>query len=380
MTREEVVVVGGGAAGLASAAMLMEAGISPLVLERGTEAGAAWRTRYDRLHLHTVRWLSSLPGYRIPRTLGKWVPRDGVLDYLDQYARHHDIRVRFDTPVERIERTDGGWQVVTADGTIETGGVVVATGYSNEPVVPDWPGKDGFPGELVHSREYRNPEPYRGRSVLVVGSGNSGAEIAVDLVEGGASKVWCSVRTPPDIVRRDRFGIPSQAIGVAMTKLPSSWRRPIAGFMRRVTIPDLTELGLPVPPGGALANFATHRVIPILDVGFIDGVQTGKIEIVPAVEAFDGADVVLRGDRRIAPDAVIAATGFRPALDRILPGLDVLDERGSPRAHGGETVPGAEGLHFVGFELTLGGMLRQIAFQSRAVAAALALRRSTVAA
>src|SRR5207244_4618714 len=110
-------------------------------------------------------------------------------------------------------RVDGGWSVATSAGAHEAARVVVATGYSNVPFVPDWPGE--FAGEIVHSTHYRNPRPYHGRRVLVVGAGNSGAEIAVDLVEGGAAAVLLSVRTPPSIVRRDTLGIPSQLLGIA---------------------------------------------------------------------------------------------------------------------------------------------------------------------
>jgi putative flavoprotein involved in K+ transport len=105
--------------------------------------------------------------------------------------------------VERIDRAGSGWAVRTRDGIVEADVVVVATGYNRVPRIPRWPGRDGFAGTLIHSSEYRNAEPYRGKDVLIVGTGNSGAEIAVDLVEGEAGGVSISVRTPPNILRRD---------------------------------------------------------------------------------------------------------------------------------------------------------------------------------
>src|SRR6266480_416017 len=224
--------------------MLKRAGEHVVVLERG-EVGAAWATRYDRLHLHTVRWLSCLPGYRIPRAFGKWPARERVAEYLERYAAYHSLDVRTAVEVERVEQEADGWVVRTSSGPVAAERVVVATGRSNVPFVPDWPG--AFAGEIVHSADYRNPFAYRGRRVLVVGSGNSGAEIAVDLAEGGASDVLLSVRTPPSIVRRDTLGFPSQVLGIATSRLPGPAIDRIARTMRRISLPDLSSHGLPAP-------------------------------------------------------------------------------------------------------------------------------------
>jgi len=98
----EIAIVGGGSAGLATAALLQREGRRPVVLERGPEPGAAWRQRYDRLHLHTPRLLSGLPGLRIPRRYGRWVARDDLIDYFRRYAEAHDLDVRTGTRVDRI--------------------------------------------------------------------------------------------------------------------------------------------------------------------------------------------------------------------------------------------------------------------------------------
>ena len=213
-----VCVVGAGPGGLACAATLERGGADVVVLERD-DVGAAWQARYDCLHLHTVRWLSGLPGHGIPRSYGKWVSREGVVEYLRTYTRRNRLDVRPGCPVERIDRADGGW-AVAVDGTeVHAKRVVVATGYSNVPYVPDWPGV--FDGGLVHSSEYRRGDPYRGKRVLVVGAGNSGAEIAIDVARAGAAEVLLSVRTPPAVVRRDTLGVPSQLLGIASTHLPT---------------------------------------------------------------------------------------------------------------------------------------------------------------
>ena len=370
MERHDVVVVGAGPAGLAVAAALSERGTPPLVLERGGGVASAWRHhRYDRLHLHTVRWLSGLPGYRIPRSCGRWVSRDAFLDYLERYAERHRIRPRLGVAVERIERRDGGWRLATSAEAITARAVVVATGSSNEPYLPPWPGRAAYGRTLVHSAAYRTPEPYRGKDVLVVGSGNSGSEIAVDLAEGGAARVRIAVRTPPVIVRRDRFGLPSQLLGIAISPLPSAVSNPLARTLRRLTLPDLSAYGLPAP-ARPFDQFERTRTIPLLDVGFVDAVVRGNVEVVAAVERFDGDEVVLVDGRRISPEAVVAATGFRPGLEPLVGHLGVLDGRGLPLVRGAETHPAAPGLRFVGIGVALGGLLREVARDARAAARA----------
>jgi putative flavoprotein involved in K+ transport len=367
MDRYEVVIVGAGAAGLATAVLLQEHGLSPLVLEAGPEPGAAWRERYDRLHLHTPRLLSGLPGMRIPRRYGRWVARDDLIEYFHEYAAVHDVDVRTSCRVERVEPS---WTVHTTDGAMHADHVVIATGYNGAPFVPDWPGRDAFAGELLHSTQYRNPAPFRGRDVLVVGAGNSGAEIAHDLIEGGAARSRLSVRTPPQIVRRATLGVPAQLLGMAIRKLPPSWVDPFTIWQRKVAIPDLSRQGLPRPEHGVRTAFLATGTTPILDVGIVAAVKSGSVEVVAAVDGFDGADVLLADGARIRPDAVIAATGFRAGLDGLVGHLGVLTPRGLPTKTDGE--PALPGLWFVGFVPTLGGQLREGSIAARKVADALA--------
>jgi putative flavoprotein involved in K+ transport len=364
------VIVGAGSAGLATGALLRRGGFEPVILEAGPEAGAAWRDRYDRLRLHTPRLLSGLPHRRIPRRFGRWVARDGLIEYLHEYAAAEGLDVRTGSRVERIERDGDAWRLDTAAGAVHAETVIVATGYNGAPFVPAWPGLDGFAGEVLHSSVYRNPEAYRGRDVLVVGVGNSGAEIATDVVEGGAARARLSVRTPPQILRRATAGIPAQLIGIAIRKVPPSWVDPISKAQRRLSIPDLAAQGLPRPAVGVRTSFITTGTTPVLDVGIVDAVRHGRVEIVAAVESFEGPDVLLADGSRIDPDVVIAATGFRAGLDELVGHLGILDPRGLPVATDGE--PALPGLWFVGFKPTLGGQLREGSIAARHVAAAVA--------
>ncbi len=351
------VIVGAGSAGLATAALLQREGVQATVLEAGPEPGAAWRDRYDRLRLHTPRLLSGLPGYRIPRRYGRWVARDDLLAYLREYVEEHGIDVRTQTRVERIDRDGDAWAVQTPGNPIRAERVIVATGYNGTPFVPDWPGRDSFTGELLHSSTYRNPEPFRGRDVLVVGAGNSGAEIAHDVADGGAKSSKLSVRTPPQIVRRATAGIPAQLVGMAIRHLPPAWVDPISRTQRKLSIPDLSAQGLPRPELGVRSSFIATGTTPILDVGIVDAIRRGRVQVVAAVEAFDGAQVVLADGSRLTPDSVIVATGFRAGLEPLVGHLDVLNERGLPKEKDGPPV--LPGLWFVGFTPTLGGQLRE---------------------
>src|SRR5436190_16518649 len=277
--RREVVIVGAGSAGLATGALLRRAGLEPLLLEAGPEPGAAWRERYDRLRLHTPRLLSGLPGRRIPRQYGRWVPRDDLLAYFREYAEAEGLDVRSDCRVERIERDGDGWRLETAEGPLRAATVIVATGHNGTPYVPEWPGRESFTDELIHSSEYRNPEPYLGRDVLIVGAGNSGAEIASDVAKGGAARARLSVRTPPQIVRRATAGIPAQLIGIAIRHLPPHWVDPLSKAQRRFSIPDLSAHGLPRPEQGVRTSFITTGTTPILDVGVVESIRRGRVEV-----------------------------------------------------------------------------------------------------
>jgi putative flavoprotein involved in K+ transport len=368
--KRQIAIVGGGSAGLATAALLRRRGLEPLVLEAGPEPGAAWRTRYDRLRLHTPRLLSGLPGHRIPRRYGRWVARDDLISYFRDYVEREGIEIRTGIRVERIDSMDAEWRLESPAGPLAAGTVIVATGYNGTPFIPDWPGRERFTGELIHSSAYVNPEPYRGRDVLVVGAGNSGAEIATDVADGGASRSCLSVRTPPQIVRRATAGVPAQLLGMAIRHLPPDWVDPITKTQRRLSIPDLSAQGLPRPEHGVRTGFIATGTTPILDVGIVDAVRRGRVGVVAAVESFEGDDVILADGSRIAPDATIVATGFRAGLGELVGHLGVLGPRGLPTKTDGEPV--LPGLWFVGFVPTLGGQLREGSIAARKVAIAVA--------
>ena len=363
--------MGAGPAGLAAAAEARRNGLTAQILDAAEAVGASWRGHYDRLRLHTTRGLSALPGVPIPSRLGRWVARDDFIAYLEHYARKVGVPIRLGVRVERIDATAGGWRLMTSAGRLEAGQVVVATGHNHTPRLPDWPGKAGFTGELTHSSGYRNPAPFRGRDVLVVGAGNSGAEIAADLVEGGAHKVWISIRTPPNIVRRDGpVGIAPQQLGILMRPLPLKVVDPLSLLVQKLVIGDLSQYGIAAPASG-VATRVLQGHIPLIDFGFLVQLKAGRIEVVPGVTGFEGGEVIC-GARRLRADAVIAATGFSPGLEPMVGHLGVLDSTGRPRFHAPQCSPQAAGLFFIGYSNPISGNLREIGHDAIALGPVLA--------
>ncbi|KUN97612.1 flavin-containing monooxygenase [Streptomyces caeruleatus] len=369
-----VYVIGGGPGGLSVAHALRAQGLRAVVLEKSDGVGASWRGHYDRLHLHTTRRLSGLPGLPMPRRFGRWVSRDDVVRYLEKYAEYHDLEIVTGVEVSRVEPApDGsGWLLRATGGRELTGAaVVVATGHNHTPRIPDWPGRADYTGELLHAGEYRNPAPYAGRDVLVVGVGNTGAEIAVDLVEGGASRVRLAVRTTPHIVRRSTAGWPAQRTSILVRHLPVGLVDRLAKPVAKLSVPDLSAHGLPRPDTG-LYSRVKEGAIPVLDVGLVDAVRKGRVEVVAAVDGFEEDQVILADGSRVSPDAVIAATGYARGLDDLIGHLGVLDAHGRPVTQGARTPADAPGLYFTGYTNPISGNLREMAIDAQKIAKAIA--------
>jgi putative flavoprotein involved in K+ transport len=367
MSNGGTVVIGAGPAGLASAAELRRRGVPVVVLERADAVAASWRQRYDRLRLNTSRWFSKLPGGSYARGTGIFPSRDEVVSYLEDYARDNALDVRLSTRVERIDSDAAGWVVRTSAGDFPAQQVVVAAGYEHTPFVPDWPGRERFAGTLLHAAEYRNPEPFRGRDVLVVGPGCSGMEIAYDLAEGGTGRVRLAVRTPPNMLVRSPMG---PAFALTLMRVRPQRADRIVNFVRSKEIGDLSEYGLPVPAEGTFSRLRRLGVAPaIVDKVVVEAIKDRRIEIVAGVESLDETGVGLADGTQIAPDAVIAATGYRSGLEPMVGHLGVLDEEGAPRASAAEAA--APGLRFVGY-VHIPAQMRHAGREGRRAAKAIA--------
>jgi putative flavoprotein involved in K+ transport len=367
------VVVGGGPAGLAAAAALGRVGLPALVLEQADAVGAAWRGRYDRLRLNTSRLTSRLPGVGYPRGTGLFPSREEFLAYLERYVQRQGLDLRLGTRVEGLDRADGRWRLQTSAGDLLAEQVIVATGYAHQPFIPAWPGQDVFTGRLLHAADYRNPQPFQGRDVLVVGPGCSGMEIAYDLAEGDAERVRLSVQTPPNIVLRSLGGLPGDPMAVAMLKLPPRVADSQLRMLRRLVLGDLSAYGLGRPPEGAFTRLRRLGLAPtVVDKQVIQAIKDQRIQIVAGVQALDETGVQLADGAWIQPEVVIAATGYRCGLESLVGHLGVLDQRGTPRAVGGHEA--APGLRFIGF-VPMPGQLRYMGVEAKRAAHAIARQR-----
>ena len=365
----DILIVGAGPAGLATAATLIERGRRPELIERAGEVAASWRSHYERLHLHTVKSHSALPGRAFPARFPRYVPRQGVVDYLDDYAAHFGIAPRFGTEAVAIRRAGTVWQTTLSTGEpIASRCVVVGTGANIRPVVPSFEGEGAFGGEILHSGVYRTGAAFRDWRVLVVGMGNTGAEIALDLHEHGA-QTSISARSPVNIVHRDVLGRPTQLTSMALGRLPRAWGDALAGWLRDLTVGDLRPHGLRTPATSPLADLRERGRTPVIDVGVLKRIRSGEITVYPGIERLTRGGVRFVDGREADFDVVIAATGYRCGIAALFPDLDVpADAGGLPTELVGRGP--LAGVYFVGFDTRQpGGLLRTIARQAVAVAA-----------
>jgi putative flavoprotein involved in K+ transport len=362
------IVIGGGFAGLSAARELKRRRLEPVVLECSPAVGESWRSRHEHLRLNTWRAVSRLPGGVIPRNAGRWPHKDDLVARLERYAMEERLDVRTGVKACSTERAGGRWLIRTSAGPLEADVVVVATGHDRVPVMPDWPGRDGYLGELAHSSAYRSSRPFRGRDVLVVGIGNSGSEIATDLASNGAARVRVAVRTGVNLFGPEFLGLPITAWAFLLRHLPTSIADAMSGWTQRMRYGDLAELGVVPAPWGMATELELKGKGPVLDRGFSAAIREGRIEIVGAVAGFGGPDVVLAGGDHVWPDVVIAATGYRAGLEGLVGEHVDLDGWGRPACAESGIDPRAPGLYFVGYSLPLTGQLPEMARTARRVA------------
>lgn len=371
----ETLIVGAGPAGLATGACLRRAGREFVIVD-GASAVSSWRRHYERLHLHTARSHSSLPHHSMPSDWPTYVPRARFVEYLEDYARTFGLVPRFGERVTRAEPLDGqGWRVTTSAGEHEVRHLVVASGNTAVPHRPAFPGQLRFGGEIAHSSDYRNADPYRGKRVLVVGAGNTGGEVALELSEKGATSVDLCIRGKLHVITRDALGLPTQVMAALTLWIPLPLRDVIFRALMRVLVGNLSRWGIHAPAEGILAQIVRVGRVPLIDVGTIGAIRAGRIQVRPDIKELTEIGARFVDGKEGAYDVIVLATGFRPKLDAFLErATDVLDERGYPRRRGCETE--LPGLYFVGFDPGQAGQLRQIAIEARRVAADIARRPS----
>ena len=366
MRNADAIIVGAGPAGLACAVTMRTAGLNAAVLEKADSVGAVWRRHYDRLHLHTDRNRSGLPGMAMPLTYPTYPSREQMVEYLESYAARFDISPVFNTTVSWIRRDGTQWCADANDGPTSAPLVVVATGIADAPYRPSWPGSELYRGAVVHSSEYRNPVPYQGKRVLVVGFGNSGGEIALDLANAGVD-VALAVRSPVQILPRELLGFPILAWAILYRRLPARVVDFVNAPILRLAIGRMEDLGLRRAAKGPRQMVEEDGRVPLIDIGTLDRIRDGSIKVCGGIDRLTSEGVVFDDARSEKFDAIILATGFRPDLRQLMPDVKgVFDGHGMPLVTGKATA--APGLYFCGQITSPTGQLREIGIEAQQIA------------
>ncbi|KAJ7965448.1 Flavin-containing monooxygenase [Quillaja saponaria] len=314
-----VVIVGAGPAGLATSACLNRLSISNIVLERDDCYAPLWKKRtYDRLKLHLAKQYCQLPHMPFPSNEPTFVSKTGFLRYLDNYVARFRINIRYNRYVESAFYgvDDGKWHVVVRNSLSKMREVyvgkflVVATGENDEGFIPKFPGLDSFKGNYMHSSKYENGKEYKGKNVLVVGSGNSGLEIAYDLSEWGA-KTSIVARSPVHVLTKEIV-----LLGMfLLIFLPLHMVDKIAVMLSKLKHGNLSKYGLQMPKKGPFFLKATTGRSPTIDVGSIGKIKKGEIKVFPSVSSIKEDKVIEFADGRFDEfDTIIFATGYKSTV------------------------------------------------------------------
>lgn len=366
MQQCDVLIVGASAAGLATAACLKKAKIPFIILERQGGVAHGWRNHYDRLHLHTNKSLSALPYKKFEASLPKYPSRASVVEYLESYRREMGIEPVYNTEVTSVKRDETGWIIATSAQGYHARFVVVATGQTNKPRMAVFKGMESFPGPVLHSSQYKNGEPFRGKNVLVVGFGNSACEQAIDLHEHGAFPSL-SVRSAVNVLPRDILGVPILQLGLLMSKVPPAFADKLNAPLIRVIVGNLEKVGLKKSKYGPLEQIQKEKRIPLLDIGTMRLLREGKITAYGNVREINGKAVTFEDGRTMDFEAIILGTGYSNDLEKF---VHVDKSRFDDLASGisKQRYFGKDGLYFCGFYISPTGMLREIGLEALQIA------------
>jgi cation diffusion facilitator CzcD-associated flavoprotein CzcO len=359
----KVVVIGAGPSGLAVAACLQRVQIEFIILEKEHQVGSSWRRHYERLHLHTIKSRSSLPFRSFDRNYPRYVPRSLVVRYLEEYAASFDLKPRFGEKVHAVRKQENEWSIESTSSVFSAPHLVVASGLNAEPVTPHFPGVERFQGRVLHGAHYVNATAFARRRVLVVGMGNTGAEIALDLCEHG-TETTISIRGWVHIVPRDLFGLPIQVVATVATHLlPLKINDALFPVILDFALGNLFKHGIRRPRQGILEQVVKSGKIPVLDVGTAKLIRDGRINVMRGIAAISEDSVIFEGGEQRRFDAIIFTTGYRAGYQNFLHIDDNLEQGADPS------------IYFVGFRNPVTGLLGEISKQAQSVANSIAHRR-----
>ncbi|URD95937.1 monooxygenase [Musa troglodytarum] len=374
------IIVGAGPSGLAVAACLREQGVPFVILERADCIASLWQKRtYDRLRLHLPKQFCQLPKLPFPEEFPEYPTRKQFIGYLESYAKQFEISPRFNQSVQsaKYDETSGLWRVTAVVAGDDSGNrsaeveyigrwLVAATGENAEKVVPELEGLEEFGGDVKHVCDYKSGEAYQGKRVLVVGCGNSGMEVSLDLCDHDASPsmvvrdsaLWWRPNGvgPPSslqvhVLPREVLGKSTFELAVLLMKWLPLWLADrILVVLAWLVLGNVEKLGLKRPSTGPLELKNAQGRTPVLDIGALGKIRSGEIKVVPGIKRFIPGKVELVDGQLLDVDSVILATGYRSNVPRWLRGSDFFFSKdGLPKSPFPNGWKGSSGLYAAGF-------------------------------
>ncbi|KAI4349602.1 hypothetical protein L6164_010168 [Bauhinia variegata] len=353
MQESSVIIVGAGTSGIAAAACLTTSSVPFIILEREDCFASLWQKyTYDRLHLHLRKQVCELPHMPFPPSYPHYVPRKQFIQYLGDYVSHFKISPLYQRAVELAEYDDGHqkWRVKARNwnsGEVEEyvgRFLVVASGETAEPRVPEVEGLGSFKGKVLHSTGYKNGKEFKDEHVLVVGSGNSGMEIALDLANHGA-KPSIIVRSPVHFLSRDMMYYAS----VLFNYLSPSTVEKLLVIVSRLVYGDMSKYGIPKPSEGPFTMKMKYGKFPIIDLGTVNKIKSGEIQVLAAeIESIRGNEVLFKDGKSLPFDSIIFCTGFKRSTQKWLKDDHLLNEDGFPNHSFPNHWKGEMGVYCVG--------------------------------
>ncbi|XXG56022.1 hypothetical protein AAC387_Pa03g3552 [Persea americana] len=352
------IVVGAGPSGLAAAACLTANGVPSLVIEKANCIGSLWQNRtYDRLKLHLPKQFCELPLMGFPPNFPKYPSKHQFVSYMESYAANFSIEPRFGQWVQSAEYDSacGFWRVRTEDSMYMTRWLIVATGENAEPVIPAISGIGRFEGPVIHTSLYKSGADFCHKKVLVMGCGNSGMEVSLDLCNHNATP-YMVVRNSVHVLPREMFGISTFGMAMALLKfLPLRLVDKLLLFVARFTVGNTDRLGLRRPKTGPIELKNSTGKTPVLDVGALAQIKSGNIKVMGGVKEITKRGAKFIDGQEKEFDSIILATGYRSNVPSWLKGSDLFTPQGMPKMPFPSGWKGENGLYSVGF--TMRGLL-----------------------